>query len=328
MKTIPIFFTFNRWYVMAAGIAFYSLLKHASPSYHYSLYVLHSDISIKGQLRLKKLVEKWNNAELNFIDTSSWDTDKRILSGKAHFSKEIFYKLIAAEVFPQYERIICSDVDVVFLGDISQSFFSFPNENFYVAGVGQILKSNRVQAYTPYFNEKEIHRLYYEIAAGYMLMNLSAIRQDGIQTVLTEYYKENYKRLLLPEQDCIALCCYPHIKYLPLPYLVLNSYFENQKSDLIFTEPPIYPEYSNNNINSVTHFKNAISNPIQLHYVGPNKPWNKWGVSKQKIWLKYAREAGFLGDFIIQFPIHYARTFRKYSIKRFLKKFARKNQLF
>ena len=37
METIPIFFTFDRYYVLAACVAFHSLLTNAAPEYQYQL---------------------------------------------------------------------------------------------------------------------------------------------------------------------------------------------------------------------------------------------------------------------------------------------------
>ena len=44
METIPIFFTFDRYYVLAACVAFHSLLTNAAPEYQYQLYVVHTDL--------------------------------------------------------------------------------------------------------------------------------------------------------------------------------------------------------------------------------------------------------------------------------------------
>lgn len=155
LKQIPLFFTFDRHYVVPAAVAFYSLLRHASALYFYKLYVLHTSISPRQQQKLTRLVERFPNADLTFIDVSRFDTQPDILQGKSHFSKEIYYKLLAADLFPQYDRILCSDVDVVFTGDIAPSYFLFPDDDFYYAGVGQILESGRMQTYEGRFNETE-----------------------------------------------------------------------------------------------------------------------------------------------------------------------------
>lgn len=321
MKTIPIFFTFDKYYVVAAEVAIYSMLKHASTQYEYRLYVLHTNIPVSAQKDLTALANRFKNASLEFIDTSSFDVEKSILQSKAHFSKEIYYKLIAAEIFPEYDRIICSDVDVVFLDDISESYFLYENEFFYFAGVGQILESNRMETYKNKFSDKECDILEKEIAAGYLLMNLKAIREKHMQQKLTEFYKANYHRLCLPEQDCICLCCWPYTKYLPMKYVVCNYYYKVTKNNISFFSG--CEEFQGNKEQAVSRFMATLENPVQLHYVGHRKPWNSFFVPKQKIWLLHLFESGCVFKFIKAFPILYLRKFRRYNIKRFCHKIMR-----
>ena len=49
-------------------------------------------------------------------------------------------------MFPQYERILFSDVDVLFTADISSSFFLYPNEKFYYAGTRPIQENTKLAA--------------------------------------------------------------------------------------------------------------------------------------------------------------------------------------
>lgn len=113
MTTIPIFFTFDHHFVLAAGVAFHTLLEKADARYHYNLYVVHTDLKPHHMKRLQHVVGRFPNAEVAFIDASEYDTGWAGLRHKSHFSKEIFYKLTAADLFPQYDRILFSDVDVI-----------------------------------------------------------------------------------------------------------------------------------------------------------------------------------------------------------------------
>ncbi len=320
MEKIPVFFTFDKNYVVAAGVAIYSLLKHAAPTYEYKLYVLHTDIPAKAQRELARLAGRFGNASLEFIDTSAFDDSEHIRQSKAHFSKEIYYKLIAAEIFPQYDRIICSDVDVVFTGDISESYFMHPDRFFYFAGIGQILESDRMKNYAGKFTEEETEILKKEIAAGYLLMNLQAIRRDSMQKKLTDYYKANYHRLCLPEQDCIILCCWPHVEYLPIKFCVCNYYYNVNPATAAF--------YRDNDRLPVVHeqaarlFAEALAHPVQLHYVGENKPWNSLSVAKHGLWLALLRESGYTGRLLRDLPRLMRQRLKRYSLKRFLSKIA------
>lgn len=318
MEKIPVFFTFDRNYVVAAEVAIYSMLKYASPKYEYRLYVLHTDIPEHLQEEIIRLVGKFRNASLEFIDTSSFDDDENILRSKAHFSKEIYYKLIAAEIFPQYDRIICTDVDVVFTGDISESYFMHQDKFFYFAGIGQILESDRIKNYKDKFTTEEIEILKKEIAAGYLLMNLKTIREHSMQKKLTDYYKANYHKLCLPEQDCIILCCWPYIEYLPIKFCVCNHYYKTNPDTTAFYQDndglPKAPEEARR------LFKEALDNPVQLHYVGENKPWNSLSVIKHGVWLSLLRESGCTARFLKELPVFIQKRARKYSLKRFLSK--------
>lgn len=318
MEKIPVFFTFDRNYVVAAEVAIYSMLKYASPKYEYRLYVLHTDIPEHLQEEIIRLVGKFGNASIEFIDTSSFDDDENILRSKAHFSKEIYYKLIAAEIFPQYDRIICTDVDVVFTGDISESYFMHQDKFFYFAGIGQILESDRLKNYKDKFTTEEIEILKKEIAAGYLLMNLKAIREHSMQKKLTDYYKANYHKLCLPEQDCMILCCWPYIEYLPIKFCVGNYYYKINPDTAAF--------YQDNDGLPKAHeeacrlFKEALDNPVQLHYVGENKPWNSLSVIKHGVWLSFLRESGCTARFLKELPGFIQKRIRKYSLRRFLSK--------
>lgn len=318
MKQIPIFFTFDENYVIAAAVAFYSLLKHSAPGYYYRLYVLQTSISASSRQSLNTLVRKFPNASLEFIDVSRYDDDESIRQRKSHYSKEIYYKLIAADIFPQYDRILCSDVDVVFTGDVSASYFLFPDESFYYAGVGQILESGRMQAYGSDFDEREKEVLEKEIAANYMLLNLKAMRADHMQAKLTTFYKQNYRRLILPEQDCLILCCWPHVRYMPMNCVVCNTDYRTPPSAArFFTGNPSLPPDTDECRKLYAY---ALAHPVQLHYVGADKPWNSLGVPKQRLWLSMLNETGFTGRFLKALPAIVRQRLKRYSLKRFLRK--------
>lgn len=188
MTTIPIFFTFDHHFVLAAGVAFHTLLEKADARYHYNLYVVHTDLKPHHMKRLQHVVGRFPNAEVAFIDASEYDTGWKGLRHKSHFSKEIFYKLTAADLFPQYDRILFSDVDVIFTDDIAPAYFLFPDEKFYYAGTRPIQENNNLPRYRAHFTPEEIQTIsQYEISAGFMLINLKLLRADYRQPQLTEF---------------------------------------------------------------------------------------------------------------------------------------------
>ena len=82
-----------------------------------------------------------------------FQTEWARLGLQSHFAKEVFYKILLASHFPQFSKVIISDVDVVFLGDISEGFLGL-DEDFYIAGV----KANNPNAIYPLTGWKEGYR--------------------------------------------------------------------------------------------------------------------------------------------------------------------------
>ena len=123
-QIIPIMHCFNDNYVIPASVSFLSMLENANSSYFYKLFVLHTDISKAHQNALHSIVSRFDNAELEFVDMN--DRFKELfdkIRTKGHYAKEMLYKLLAPEIFPNYEYIIITDVDVVFCGDIAEVYY-------------------------------------------------------------------------------------------------------------------------------------------------------------------------------------------------------------
>lgn len=315
---IPIFFTFDCQFVLAAGVALHSLLKHASTEFQYHLYVVHTSLKPKHEARLQRIVDRFPNAEISFINASQYSVPWDELHNKSHFSKEIFFKLTAAEMFPQYDRILFSDVDVIFMDDISSAFFAFPDDDFYYAGTRPIQENTNLPRYTGKFSPEEIQTISdYEISAGFMLLNLKKLRADNQQKRLTEFFWQNAFRLILPEQDCIALCLAPKLRFLDYKYVVCAAQYFNQPDTLRYNPNNVVLQDS---AEASRLYRKMLAEVVQLHYPGAGKPWNTRGCPKREEWLEACREAGLFGYYEQLQPAFFFHKLKRYSLLRFLKK--------
>ena len=318
IQTIPVFFTFDVNYLLAARVAIHSMMKHASRKYEYALYIFHTTLREEDQQSLSDSLKEFRHATLHFIDVRQYDDKISSFGTKAHYSKEIFYKLIAADVLPQYDRIICSDVDVVFTGDFSPVFFMFPEEKFYYAGVGPV-ENSRMPYYKADFSEAEMAVLEHEIAAGFLLINLKALREDRKQDEIINFYVRNYPRLRLPEQDCIILTCWPYIKYLPVGYSLPVSFYHLDMNKREFYQGNT--EFAGDKTQALARFREGLAHPIQIHYAGFDKPWNCFRLTRRKDWMQAMRETpGGLTLYLKLLPWNLLRRTKRYSMKRFLRK--------
>ena len=294
---IPIMTCFDKNYVIPAAVAFYSLLENASQEYFYKIYVLHTDISINLQEKLTKNISEFSSfASIEFINMENKFDDiwNKIYKG-GHFSKEVMYKILVASIFPQYEKLVITDVDVVFLGDISSSYIDFDTaEEHYVAGIKPIgkLKSYYENSYKTSWTDEEIKKLGH-ICGGYLIANLKKIRKENMEEKFIDCFIKNGHRLNQMEQDVLNICCYPKIKYLPLEYVACTymwDYYKNEndmKKDETYTEKEI---------------KYAMENPIQLHYATRIKPWKNVDCTKSEEWFQYVTKTNFLTEYLQSLP--------------------------
>ena len=287
-------FCFNNEYAIPAAVAFRSLLENASKNYFYKLYVSHTDIALENQKKLQEVALYFQeHASLEFLLVKNCFEDLwKKTKTKGHYSKEAFYKLIAPSLFPQYEKIIISDVDVVFLGDVSPSYFSFdPAEDIYVAGVGGVGKILYIlDDYKNDFSPEEISKIV--INAAYMVYNLNKMRKDNLESCFLKCVESNYLRILQLEQDVINLCCYPKIKFLPLKNMMCTYVYDLYKTD---------EDFNNDETFSRLELTEAMENPVALHYSGHKKPW-KEDCTKAEEWFRYVRKTPFSEQFRFKSP--------------------------
>jgi lipopolysaccharide biosynthesis glycosyltransferase len=281
---------FDNNYVIPAAIAFYSMLDNSDKNCYYIFYILHSDITADNEKKLQDTIVEFYNAKLVFVDMKNKFAEEfRLQKTKAFYTKEILYKLIAPSLFPQYDTMIIADVDVVYLGDISKSFFSFTGdrEEYLLTWQPAIKKNSPIEdfyaSYSDTFNEREIEALK-SGSAGYLIYNLKKMREDGIEKKNLDCLVQNSYRLRQPEQDVINLVCYPNIGHLPSNALVCSYLYDFYKDNTDFDNDTVY---------SADEIKYLLENPIQLHFATNIKPWNYPSCTQSIHWYRYLVKTPF-----------------------------------
>lgn len=235
----------------------------------------------------------------------------------------MLYKLIAPSLFPQYEKIIISDVDVVFLGDIGRSFFDFDvSQNDLVAGV----VSNDPQNFLPlpkkgwqsqykHLNAQELQAIQYGIAAGYFIVNLKQWRKEKTEEKALKYLQSNAHKLVLAEQDILGIISHQRIKRLSPDHIVAHTSWRDLGDSWEKLKPNIYTQ---------KEILQARDHPIQLHYVGVRKPWNSPSEPKSDLWFFYLSQTAFLEEYLNNMESILFKKFKHsrltYRAFRFIKK--------
>lgn len=295
-QEIPLMFCFDNNYVIPAAVTFYSLLEHANRNYYYKLYILHTDISVKNQEKLIENVKEFSEfSELIFVDMENKFEDLwEVIETKGHFSKEVMYKVLVSSIFPIYEKIIVSDVDVVFLNDISESYFALDsNEDYYLAGIKMIGKMKwYIDQYLKFFTEEEVEKLS-GFCGGYIVFNLKKLREDNMEEKFVKCFEQEGHRINQMEQDVLNLCCYPKTKKLPLKYLACSYMWDEYKTEKD-KETDVW--YDKEEIND------AMENTVQLHYATSRKPWKNVDCTKSEVWFEYLVKTNFLREYLEKLP--------------------------
>ena len=265
LKIIPIFFTFNNDYVVPAAVAFYSLLNKAKEGVFYEMYVLHSDITPENQDLLQSIVGRFKKGKLFFIDTKNFlkdEWEKGNFEGnnqQTKFTSDALIRCFAAHFFSQYDKIIYSDVDVVFTDDISELWDIDLNGRYLAAVKNPFMKysPNELSHLKPE-HYKKLKDSYF--AGGIWLMNLKQIRADNLEQKMQQIVLDETIIKRWNDQDIMNIACDNKVAYIPLNYIAypgMNDLLQQAHFESHYTRDELW---------------DSILNPKIIHYANI-KPW-------------------------------------------------------
>lgn len=265
MKTIiPLFFAVDDNYVKFLSITLESIFDNASKDYSYDVVVLNTGLKDES----KELLNKYNNDYVNVIyfDLSEkLNNVSKDLKVRDYYSKATYYRLFIQDLFPQYNKALYLDCDIVVLGDISKLYNHDLKNNL----VGAI--PDAAVQITPEFIEyvnkglgiKEEH--YFN--AGVLLMNLEGFRNYNLEKKFMKLLK-TYTFEIAQDQDYLNVLTKDRVLYIDDSWNVM----------------PL-----GNNVK-----------PLNLiHYNLSFKPWKYDNIQYEEYFYKYSKKAGVY-DHIIQ----------------------------
>ena len=111
-KEIPIFFSTDDNYAPYLDVAIKSLIANASKAYEYRIIVLNTGLSEKSVNRVME--NRTCGFEIDFVDISrEVEKIRKRLKNVYHFSIVTYYRLFIASLFPQYDKVVYLDCDLV-----------------------------------------------------------------------------------------------------------------------------------------------------------------------------------------------------------------------
>ena len=280
MNIVPIAFAFDDNMVMPACVCISSLMMNAKNDTFYDIFILHSAGKEPGREKLDLFPEHYPNCCINYRAVDNTFDGAFEIRG---ITTPAYYRLMIPDLIPEYDKVIYSDVDVVFRSDLSELYFGTDLTGCYVAGVNSLACLN--PDYDRYYRGigLEPDNIIY---SGNLVFNSRKMREDGIVARFKEHSGRKYK---FQDMDILNIVCRGKIKYMG-PAFCVSTFFSQWA---IYGRGQLERYWSGGEIDL------ALKNGI-VHYNG-QKPWKGYCVNFD-IWREYYRKSQFFdGKFYFDF---------------------------
>ncbi len=251
-KKVPIVFSFNDTWYIPAGVCITSLLENATEGTFYDIFVLFvSDrLSLDIQNNIMRLKERYNNFDISFINLDTYFKDENPYEVR-NITKEAYFRLLIPILIKGYDKVIYSDVDVIFTGDYSHLLNT--NMKGKALGAVKMVNSNIGNRYYIQNILKLDVKDYF--SSSFLIFNMQ--KEVNVKKVQS-FIKKKY---LFQDQDIVNII---------------------YKGDIL----SLSDEYAGVLYN-ILQKVSKLSDSMRYHYSGP-KPWVK-NIPFGDIWWKYYR---------------------------------------
>lgn len=261
---IPIFFSTDDNYIPCLSVAIHSLEANASDENNYRIIILHTGMSLLGKMELKKL--ETDNVRISFQNIShitnkmSKDLKLRL---RDYYSETIYYRMFIPSMFPEYEKAIYLDGDIILQDDIANLFNLDLKDNLVGAAIDYVV--NTTPEFVTYSDAALGLPAKHYFNSGVLVMNLREMRKARIEekfiTMLLNYNLDT----IAPDQDYLNVLCKDRVTYF---------------SDTWNKMPDFGKMYD-------------ISELHLIHYNMYRKPWHYKDMPYEEAFWKYAKETSY-----------------------------------
>ena len=257
--TVNLFFACDDGYVPFLAVTLTSIKKMRNLSRRYAVRVLNTGISASHKKKIKKSLE-CEGFEIDFPDiTQEVEKITKKLHTRDYYSKTTYYRLFIPELYPELDKALYLDCDLVLKSDVAELYDVELSENLVGAASDAFVSfiprlhgyvTERIGVKTPsdYFN------------AGVLLMNLKEMRRMS--------FGEKFVALLGRVTFTVAQ-----------DQDYLNAICNGKRLDI------------GDEWNCMPGFYTSKNSPKLIHYNLDSKPWHRSEVEYSDVFWKYADES-------------------------------------
>lgn len=293
-KVIPIFFAVDDGYIPFLAVSIQSLIDNSSIENNYVIKILYTNISEENRKKISKYERE--NVSIEFVDLNYYiEKVKNKLYTRDYYSKTTYFRLFIPNLYPQYDKALYLDSDIVILSDIADLYNEEMGDNL-VAGVpDDVIQTIEVfQEYVEKVVGVADYHNYFN--AGILLMNLDELRKFNFQDKFL-YSLDKIKFSVAQDQDYLNRLCKGRVKIV----------------DYGWNRMPIATE------------KCDDKNIKLIHYNLAYKPWHFEDILYKEYFWEYAQKTEFFED-IMRIKENYTEEdkFRDLESDRRLRELAQK----
>lgn len=213
LENIPIFFAVDDEYIPFLAVALQSLIDNSSKEYCYSIKILHTNVSEESKKNINKYQS--DNINIEFVDLNYYiEKVKDKLYTRDYYTKTTYFRMFIPELYPQYNKALYLDSDIVILGDVAELYHTDMGDNLVAAAVDDIQKNSEIfREYVEKVVGVATYKHYFN--AGVLLMNLHELRKFKFQEKFV-YLLNTVKFSVAQDQDYLNRLCKGRVKYLSI----------------------------------------------------------------------------------------------------------------
>jgi len=257
----PIVLITDENYLRPTIVTITSILMNKHNNTKYKIYVFCNSLSEKS----KKILSSINSC----IEIIPFENEfSEFIGTHQHVSASALLKFKIADKFPQYDKILYLDTDMIIQHDLSELFDTDINDK-YAAVVKDMAATSLKHA------DKRLNLSNY-FNSGMMLLNIKKMREENICEKLIDYklHKDTQRFM---DQDCLNAVFNDDVVFLNCKY----NYMPINQTD--FTDEQI-ADFYNIPQNLMQNFDSYAS---VIHLTNKEKPWDYKDVYGNALWAKY-----------------------------------------
>lgn len=277
---VRVVFAVNDLYIPPFGVALHSLIRHADRNRQYKIFVLNEGIG-NGHWKKVKSMEQ-PNITIESVNVSEWMREHPIPTVN-HLSKETTYRLLIPKIFPQYDKILYLDSDLLIRKDIAELFDIDLEGAVFGASIARLFRWSY-----EYITEDLSLRADKYFNCGVLLINNRLLGESNICEKGMRMLEE--KRYPTQDQDVINILCQS-------PENVGKVKLIDGRWNVEWHH--LYEEGAEVYIDAVRKGSlDLVKDPFIIHYTGPQKPWNHPELELAEYFWQEAKETVFYEEML------------------------------